>query len=103
MKSKLMWMLLIGSLLLSVPAYAHEQCKMDKGGDKKDSFLVKHRADLSLTDEQVKSIESINAEAQKAREERKDKIEKVLTPEQLAKMKELWKNKKQNFRKHGER
>ena len=96
-------LLLVFSLFLSSSVYANTEGKDNccpagkhehgKRADKGD-FLIEKRAELGLTDEQVKTIEEIKAQIQKDRE----KLQSVLTPDQLAKLKEMKKDWKKDHR-----
>ena len=93
-------------LLFNSSAYAHSGNRDGQHSGpgkilKKTNFLLEHQADLGLTADQVKTVEGIKAQAEGGAKESADayaQFKSTLTPEQLAKIKELFKNKKEQWK-----
>ena len=77
MKKTMMFILFLGmTVFLNVPAFAHptDGGKMDKGQNQcpvankfmmKAHFLLEHKADIGLTDDQVKTIKDLKLQVEK--------------------------------------
>lgn len=94
MKKVLVSALVVCAMSMSSVVFAQENKPTERRIEQKKEFVCKMAKELNLSDEQVEQMKESNEKMRAARQQHQEEMDRILTPEQKEKMKEL---RKQNI------